>query len=229
MLQCNIFWFKKYGLALCVSRAPNSQAIKESAMAKPRKPEIKAVKFVARPKAASAAGSITRSPATTLDASAAPVLSAPQPVIAKSPGNAPAFKGSEAVVAQVRDAQENFRSAAEQSVAKTRESYARLKSEAETATTSIQTSFAAARASVETLNAKTFEALKTHTQSNFEHVKALLGATQPKDALALQTEFASKQLESFAAQAKDLSDHWQKIAVDAFQPMKSAMTRKFSI
>ena len=91
----------------------------------------------------------------------------------------------------------------------------------------LATSFATARAGVQALNAKAFAALQTQTQASFDHAKAMFEARQPQEAVSMQSEFIRKQFEAFAAQAKDFSAQWQKIATDTFEPLKHTMSKHF--
>ena len=126
---------------------------------------------------------------------------------------------------QVQETQETFRKAAEQGIEKTRDAYARMKADAEAATSSIETSFAAARSGIDTINTKAIDAIKAQTQAGFEHAKALLAAKDIKDVFTLQSEFAKKQFETFAAQSKEFSGHFQAIATQSIEPLKAAMSR----
>lgn len=125
-----------------------------------------------------------------------------------------------------RNAQENFRKAAEQGMEQTRAAYARVKAEAETASGSIGTSFSAAREGIDSFNNMAFDAIQTHTRANFDHARALLNVKEPKDIFALQSEFARKQFEAVSAQAKMFSSRLQKIAADAVEPLKAAVAAR---
>lgn len=134
-------------------------------------------------------------------------------------------EGADKLLAQVREAQEGLRKAAEQSLAKSHEAYARIKADAEAATGSVETSFSAARSGLQSLNSKAFDAIKSQTEVNFDHVKALLAAKDPQNLFELQSEFIRKQFESFASQSKEMGEHMQAIVMTSIEPLKAAMAR----
>ena len=171
---------------------------------------------------------VSKSVAKPIAASAAlPVMAKAESAVSETTSAlpAPAPQGAEALMANFRDTQEGIRKAAEQGMEKTRDMYARMKGEADVYTSSLEASFTAARTGFETLNQKTLEAIKTHTETGLEHAKAVMAVRTPQDFFTLSTEFARKQMEAMADQSKEFVSHFQKIAAESSEPIKSVIAR----
>jgi phasin len=140
-----------------------------------------------------------------------------------------AAKDAFAAALPAADIQQNFRSALEKSVADSRAAFAKAKTAADEAASAFEVSFAAAKDGALAINAKGFEALRANADANFDFLKAVFAAKSLADVIALQTEFARKQVETFTSQTKDLGALTQKTMADAVEPIKEQVAKSFKI
>jgi phasin len=143
--------------------------------------------------------------------------------------SSPAVKDALAAVSQVVEIQRSLRSALEKSVAESRAAFAKAKTAADEAASAFEVSFAAAKDGALAINAKGFEALRANADANFDFLKAVFAAKSLTDVIALQTEFARKQVETFTSQTKDLGALTQKAMTDAVEPFKEQVAKSFKI
>jgi phasin len=134
-----------------------------------------------------------------------------------------------AVAEPAAEIQQSFRSALEKSVVESRAAFVKAKSAAEEAAGAFEASFAAAKDGAAAINAKTFEALRANAEANFDFLKAALGAKSLSDLIALQAEFARKQVDTMTGQTKDIGALTQKTMADAVEPIKEQVARSFKI
>ena len=127
------------------------------------------------------------------------------------------------------EVQRSFRSALEKSVAESRAAFAKAKTAADEAASACEVSFAAAKDGALAINAKGFEALRANADANFDFLKAVCAARSLPDVIALQTEFARKQVETFTSQTKDLGALTQKAVADAVEPFREQVAKSFKI
>jgi len=143
---------------------------------------------------------------------------------------APEFsKAVEAASAPVAEMQENVRKVVEKSVADAREAYAKAKTAAEQATGALETSLAAAKTGIVEINTKALNAMRVNVEANFDLVNALIGAKSISDYVALQSEFARKQIEALTGQAKEFGALAQKVANDSVAPIKDQVAKSFKV
>lgn len=135
----------------------------------------------------------------------------------------------ESAVAPMAEVQESFRNALEKSAIDPRASFAEAKTAADEAASALEVSFAAAKDGAVAINAKGFEALRANADANFEFLKAVFAVKSLPDLVTLQTEFARKQVETFASQSKDLGALTQKAMADAVEPIKRQVAKSFKI
>jgi phasin len=133
------------------------------------------------------------------------------------------------VASRVVEIQQSFRSALEKSVAESRAAFAKAKTAADEAASAFEASFAAAKDGALAVNAKGFEALRATADANFDFLKAAFAAKSLSDVIALQTEFARKQVETFNSQIKDLSALTQRATTDAIEPLKEQVAKSFKM
>lgn len=136
---------------------------------------------------------------------------------------------SENFVAPTTEMQQSVRAALEKGVSDTRAAFAKAKTSADEAVSAFETSLNAARDGVIAINAKALEAFRANAEANFDFVKASIAAKSLSDLVALQNEFARKQIETFAGQAKEFGALAQKTAHDALQPIKEQATKSFKL
>ena len=134
-----------------------------------------------------------------------------------------------AVAAPVEKIQQSLRAAVEKSVVDSRAAFIKAKASADEAAGAIEVSFAAAKEGALAINAKAFEALRANAEANFDYVKASLAVKSLSDLIALQSEFARKQVDAMTAQAKDIGALAQKTMSEAAEPIKEQVAKSFRI
>jgi phasin len=155
---------------------------------------------------------------------------APAPVEPDLPDSVPSVEETmEAVVEPAVEMQESVRSALEKGVSESRAAFARAKASADDATNALELSFAAAKDGVIAFNAKALEALRANAEANLDFVKASFAAKSLTELVALQNEFARKQVDAVTVQFKDLGALAQKTAVEAFEPVKQQVAKSFRV
>ena len=116
---------------------------------------------------------------------------------------------------------EQMRAFAEKGVSQAREVYAKFKDAAEAHNGTIEAVFSSANKGASTYSAKVMEFVKTNTTTSLDFAQELFGVKSPSEALELWTSHARKQLETFTAQAKELTELSQKIASETVEPIKA--------
>ena len=110
-----------------------------------------------------------------------------------------------------------------------RAAFAKAKSRADETASAFEVSFAAAKDGALAINAKALEVLRAHADANFDFMKSVFGAKSLSDVLALQSEFARKQVETMTSQTKDFGALTQKAVADAVEPIKEQVAKSFKI
>ena len=154
---------------------------------------------------------------------AAPVRPSPR---RSTPSCRPNPKLAAAPAAEI---QQNFRSALEKGVVESRAAFAKAKTAADETASAFEVSFAAAKDGALAINAKALEAMRANADANFDFWKAMLSVKSLPDLLALQTEFARKQVETMTSQTKDFGAMAQKAMADAVEPIKEQVAKSFKI
>jgi phasin len=167
--------------------------------------------------------------ATAPKKSAAPqAVSATAPVEAAAAINA-VLPTAPQVAAPVEEIQQSVRSALEKSVVESRAAFAKAKTHADEAASAFEVSFAAAKDGAFAINAKALEALRANADANFDFLKSVFAARSLSDVIALQTEFARKQVETMTSQTKDIGALTQKAMADAVEPIKEQVAKSLKI
>ena len=133
------------------------------------------------------------------------------------------------VTGPVAEIQQTLRATAEKSFVDSRAAFVAVKASADEAVSAIEVSMAAARDGAFAINAKAFEALRANAEANFDYVKASFAAKSVSEMVALQNEFARKQVQAITAQAKDIGALAQKAMTDAVEPIKDQVAKSFRI
>ena len=167
-------------------------------------------------------------------AAAKKVSAAAQKVSAAAPleASATAIKAAiptARVATPAEEIQQSFRSAFEKSVVESRAAFAKAKTQADEAASAFEVSFAAAKDGALAINAKALEAWRVNADANFDFLKSVFGAKSLSDIIALQSEFARKQVETMTSQTKDLGALTQKAMSDAVEPIKEQVAKSFKI
>ncbi len=134
-----------------------------------------------------------------------------------------------AVVEPAAEIQESVRTALEKGVTESRAAFARAKSSADDAANAFELSFAAAKDGVVAINAKAMEALRVNTEANLDFIKASFAVKTLSDLVALQSEFARKQVDAVSTQVKDLGALAQKAMIETFEPVKEQIAKSFNV
>ena len=119
------------------------------------------------------------------------------------------------------------REIAEKSIAQAKEGYARMKTAAEEATDMLEDSYESSRQGALEINMKALDAAKDTTDATFAFVKDMMAVKSFSEAIEVQTAFARKQFDTSMAQAKEMQELVSKVATEASQPAKDAMTKSF--
>jgi phasin len=135
----------------------------------------------------------------------------------------------ETPVAALSQLQGNLRAVAEKGLTQTRAAFSKAKTNADEATSALETSYAAAKAGVLAINAKAFEALRVNADANFDFFKAAFAVKNVADYVALQSEFARKQIEAVTGQSKEIGALTQKLAAETAEPIKEQVAKTFNI
>jgi phasin len=161
------------------------------------------------------------------------VVSAPiAPVPLAAPLDAPAAVAVESVAGPALELQgamqENLRRAAEKGVAETRVAFEKSRAAAQDAAQALEASAKSVAEGAQYFGDKLVDALRANADANFDFLKSLIAAKSASEAIALNSEHARKSFDALAAQSKDLSQAAQKVAADAFSPLRETLAKVFS-
>lgn len=113
-----------------------------------------------------------------------------------------------------------FRELAEKNVAQAKEHYEKLKSAAEEATGLLENTYATASKGCSAYGLKLIENARANSDATFDLMTELVTAKSIAEVVELSSSFMRKQFEALTAQAKDLTEHVQKVATETAEPMK---------
>lgn len=116
---------------------------------------------------------------------------------------------------------EQMRAFAEKGVSQARDSYAKFKDVAESNNGTIEAVFTTASKGASEYSAKLMEFFKANTTSSLDFAQELFAVKSPSEAMELWTSHSRKQFETFAAQAKALTELTQKVATETVEPIKA--------
>jgi phasin len=122
---------------------------------------------------------------------------------------------------------EQMRAFAERGVSQARDNYAKFKDAAETHNGTIEAVFTTATKGASAYSAKLMEFMKANTTSTLDFAQELLGVKSPAEAFELWTTHSRKQVETFAAQAKELGELTQKVASETVEPIKASASKLY--
>ena len=159
-----------------------------------------------------------------------PAISAAAPIeAAVATVNAVMKSEPQLAAAPAAEIQQSFRSALEKGVVESRAAFAKAKTAADETASAFEVSFAAAKDGAVAINTKAFEALRVNADANFDFLKAVFAVKSLPDLIALQSEFARKQVETISGQSKDFGALAQKAMADAVAPIKEQVARSFKL
>ena len=121
-----------------------------------------------------------------------------------------------------------FREAAEKGVAQAKESYEKMKGAAEQATEMLEDTYATASKGCSGYGLKLIETARANSNAAFDLFGELLTAKSYAEVVELSTAYMRAQFDTMTAQAKELTEHAQKVATETVEPMKEGFTSAFS-
>jgi phasin len=118
---------------------------------------------------------------------------------------------------------------AEKGVAQAKDGYEKMKSAAEEATEVLEDTYATAAKGCTDYNLKVIEVARINTNAAFDYASEMLAVRSVSEMVELASAHARKQLETFTAQAKELSAIAQKVATETSEPIKTGVSKAFHI
>ena len=115
-----------------------------------------------------------------------------------------------------------FRDLAEKSLAQAKENYEKMKSVAEEATDLIEDTYATASKGYTAYGLKVIETARANSDATFGLMAGLMGVKSYSEAVELTSGYMRKQFETMTMQAKELSEHAQKVATETAEPIKAS-------
>ncbi len=116
-----------------------------------------------------------------------------------------------------------FRELAEKSLAQAKENYEKMKSFAEEATDLVEDTYATASKGYSSYGLKMIETTRANSDAAFDLMTDLMGAKSYSEVVELTSGYMRKQFETMTAQAKELSEHAQKVATETAEPIKTSL------
>ena len=121
-----------------------------------------------------------------------------------------------------------FREIAEKSITQAKETYEKMKHAAEEATDMLEGTYATASKGCADYGLKVIETARTNSNAAFDLMSKLFGAKSYAEAVELSTGYMRSQFETMTAQAKELTEHAQKVATETAEPIKESFTSAFN-
>jgi phasin len=121
-----------------------------------------------------------------------------------------------------------FREFAEKGIAQAKENYEKVKSAAEEATDVIEDTFSTANKGCASYGLKLIETTRANSDSAFDLMTELMNAKSYSEMVELYSAYWRKQFDAFVTQAKDLSEHAQKVATETAEPIKGCFNSALS-
>lgn len=115
-----------------------------------------------------------------------------------------------------------FRELAEKGIAQAKENYEKVKSAAEQATDVIEETYSTASKGCTDYGLKVIETARTNSNAAFDLYGELLTAKSFAEVVEKSTSYMRSQFEALTAQAKELTEHAQKVAADTAEPVKES-------
>jgi phasin len=121
-----------------------------------------------------------------------------------------------------------FREFAEKGIAQAKENYDKVKSAAEQATDVLEDTYATASKGCASYGVKVIESTRANSDAAFDLMTELMTAKSYSEMVELSSAYMRKQFDAMIAQAKDLSEHAQKVATETAEPIKESISSTFS-
>jgi phasin len=117
-----------------------------------------------------------------------------------------------------------FREFAETGISQTREVYERLRKGAEQATAVMEATCAKSGQGATEYGSKLIEIMHANTDAAFDFADELMSVKSFSEMIELSAMHTRKQLETLADQTKELTALAQKVAAEAFEPIKTSVS-----
>lgn len=115
-----------------------------------------------------------------------------------------------------------FRELAEKGLAQAKENYEKVKNAAEQATDMLEDTYSTASKGYCDCGLKMIEAARANSNAAFDLMGEIMTAKSYAEVVEKTTAYMRAQFEAMTAQAKDLSEQAQKVAVDTAEPFKES-------
>jgi len=117
-----------------------------------------------------------------------------------------------------------FREFAEKGVAQAKENYEKVKSVAEQATDVLEDTYSTASKGCASYGLKLIEVTRANSDATFDLMSELMTAKSYSEMVELSSAYLRKQFDALVAQAKELSEHAQKVATETAEPIKESIS-----
>ena len=121
-----------------------------------------------------------------------------------------------------------FREIAEKSIAQAKENYEKIKSAAEQATDVLEETYSTASKGCASYGLKLVETTRANSEATFDLMSELMTAKSYSQVVELSSAYLRKQFDALVAQAKELSEHAQKVATETAEPIKESISTTFN-
>jgi phasin len=121
-----------------------------------------------------------------------------------------------------------FREIAEKGIAQAKENYEKVKNAAEQATDVLEETYSTASKGCASYGLKLVETTRANSDAAFDLMSELMAAKSYAEVVELSSAYLRKQFDALVAQAKELSEHAQKIATDTAEPIKESISTTFN-
>lgn len=121
-----------------------------------------------------------------------------------------------------------FREIAEKGVAQAKENYDKMKSAAEEATQTLEDTYTTASKGCSDYGLKLIETTRANSNAAFDTFGQMLTAKSFAEVVELYTGYMRAQFDTMTAQAKELTEHAQKVATETAEPIKESFTSAFN-
>jgi phasin len=117
-----------------------------------------------------------------------------------------------------------FREVAEKGIAQAKDNYDKLKSAAEQASEVLEETYATASKGCSGYGLKLIETTRANSNAAFDLFGELLTAKSYSEVVELTTAYMRTQFDTVTAQAKELTEHAQKVATETVEPLKESIS-----
>ena len=115
-----------------------------------------------------------------------------------------------------------FREIAEKGIAQAKDNYEKMKSTAEQANELLEETYSTASKGCSGYGLKVIETARANSNAAFDLFGELLNAKSYSEVVELTTAYMRSQFDTVTAQAKELTEHAQKVATETVEPIKES-------